>query len=310
MAVAKRKGIMPTSLSSRDLSALNSELKRRSVFSAKLNVIDPLQSLRTNLIKMAEGGEDEYNRLRSIPEAKAQLREAMREAGMMPAKAGTRAIKDFYSDTRRQLMVETNLLDTLNFGRWKATQDQVALDVNPAWELVRMVDTKVQRDWQQRWLDAAAEVGGFEGCTNPNETGGRMVALKNHPIWQALGDGAGGYDDTLGNPWPPFAFNSGMNIIDVSRDDAVELGIMGEDDTVEPSTAHDLNESLEASTERFDSELRSALEADDDLEISGGVLRLKNRLQTVCNSDPRALFKRIAARHAFRRITTQSGRMV
>lgn len=305
MAAAKRKQILRTTLPSRELSALDSEVKRRSIFSARLDVFDPLQSLKTNLEKITEGGVDEYGRIRSIPEAKAQLREAMREAGMMPAPSGTREIKDFYSDARRQLMVETNVLDTLNFGRWKATQDQVALDVNPAWELVRMIETRVQRDWQERWLAAAEATGGFDGCTDPREAGGRMVALKNHPIWQALGDGEGGYDDTLGNPWPPFAFNSGMNVIDVSRDDAVALGIMGPDDTVKPSENHDLNESLEASTSRFDAELQTALANDDELEMADGVLRLKNRLQTPCMNRSRARFKNLIAHHNYRRITAR-----
>ena len=54
-----------------------------------------------------------------------------------------------------------------------------------------------------------------------------MVALKSSGIWEALGDGAGGYDDTLGNPYPPFAFNSGMWTQDVSRADCESLGLLG-----------------------------------------------------------------------------------
>ena len=53
-----------------------------------------------------------------------------------------------------------------------------------------------------------------------------MVALKTSPIWQALGDGAGGYRDTLGNPYPPFAYGSGLAWADVSRDEAIELGLI------------------------------------------------------------------------------------
>ena len=53
-----------------------------------------------------------------------------------------------------------------------------------------------------------------------------MVALKGSPIWAALGNGAGGYRDTLGNPFPPFAFGSGLAWADISRDEAIKLGLV------------------------------------------------------------------------------------
>ena len=56
-----------------------------------------------------------------------------------------------------------------------------------------------------------------------------MVALKSSPIWQALGDGAGGFRDTLGNPYPPFAFGSSYAWVHVDRLEARELGLL--DDT-------------------------------------------------------------------------------
>jgi hypothetical protein len=59
-----------------------------------------------------------------------------------------------------------------------------------------------------------------------------MVALKNHPIWERLGDPAL-FDDGLGNPYEPFAFGSGMGTVDVSRDDAMGLGIIDRDTQVD-----------------------------------------------------------------------------
>ena len=44
----------------------------------------------------------------------------------------------------------------------------------------------------------------------------------------ALGEGVGGYDDSLGNAYPPFAFNSGMWTFDVGYDEAVDLGVLEE----------------------------------------------------------------------------------
>ena len=65
---------------------------------------------------------------------------------------------------------------------------------------------------------------------------GDFVALKSSPIWQALGDGVGGFKDTLGNPYPPFAFGSGMGWTDVSADDAASLGL--ETHPQAPATRH------------------------------------------------------------------------
>ena len=57
---------------------------------------------------------------------------------------------------------------------------------------------------------------------------GRMAALKSSGIWQALGDGEGGFNDTLGNPYPPFAFRSGMWTVELDRGEAEELGLLAE----------------------------------------------------------------------------------
>jgi hypothetical protein len=165
----------------------------------------------------------------------------MRAAGVPPADADTPDLMDFYSDKRRQLIVETSVLDTMNYGRWKATQDPVILDENPAWELVRMVEPLTKgRDWPTRWDAALRSIGDTRGATSA--LSGRFVALKNHPIWQALGDGAGGYRDTLGNPWPPFAFNSGMNVIDVSREEAESLGLIQPHERILPEDEPAANE--------------------------------------------------------------------
>lgn len=92
----------------------------------------------------------------------------------------------------------------------------------PAWELVRYKESRVLRDWKARWK-AAGDATGWEGAIRDSDV---MVALKNSPIWQALGDGVGGYNDTLGNPYPPFAFSSGMDWSGVRRDECIKLGLV------------------------------------------------------------------------------------
>ena len=127
--------------------------------------------------------------------------------------------------------------------RHVASNDQGVVDAYPALELDRFFDREVPRgfkrgpgdelipvpddDWPARWRHAAA-ASGDEDALRVLETHDRMVALKSSGIWAALGDGAGGYEDTLGNEFAPFAFNSGFRTEEVDRKEAEELGLLEE----------------------------------------------------------------------------------
>jgi DNA topoisomerase I len=148
--------------------------------------------------------------------------------------------------------------------------DAVRVDEFPALEFHRVYDREVPRgsekdpagpenawdDDDGRWV-AAAEESGDDDAAEVFEDTGRMVALKSSGIWESLGNGAGDYTDTLGNPFPPFAFNSGFDTDEVSRKEAVALGLMDDVDgdgkkvTAKPAnvdfgTLFDLPDDLEA----------------------------------------------------------------
>ena len=106
------------------------------------------------------------------------------------------------------------------------TQNEYTVWTVPAWELIRHGQRRVPRDWPARWKSAGDAVG----WVGASRDFGRMVALKDSPIWQALGNGVGGYDDALGNPYPPFAIGSGMNWLGVDRRDCIKMGLIGERD--------------------------------------------------------------------------------
>lgn len=117
----------------------------------------------------------------------------------------------------------------------KEALDPDVVEAYPGWELLRVYDRDVPRgfrrgpkgtlipvpqdDWESRWQAAGGEL-----------IDGRMVALKSDGIWQRLGDGVGGYDDTLGNPFPPFAFNSGYDVDNLDRGQCIDLGLLKEDE--------------------------------------------------------------------------------
>lgn len=122
--------------------------------------------------------------------------------------------------------------------------DQTRVDEFPALELVRVYDrveprgtkdpTDAWDDENGRWV-AACNAAEDDAALEVFEDTGRMIALKNSDVWDELGNGAGGYTDTLGNAFSPFAFNSGMDTDEVPYDDCVAVGLIDEGDTVEPA---------------------------------------------------------------------------
>ena len=106
-----------------------------------------------------------------------------------------------------------------------AAQTPGVLKAFPALRLRRRGTRMEPRgDWARRWAAAGSETGWQGACKDD------FVALKNSPIWAALGQGAGGFRDAIGNPFPPFAFGSGMGWIAVTRGECVALGLIEEAD--------------------------------------------------------------------------------
>jgi len=132
-------------------------------------------------------------------------------------------------------------------GAGRFITDQTDVDEYPAWELHRIYDRDVPRgfmrgpkgvlvevpddDWPARFADACTAAGDDEALRVFNETG-RMIALKSSGVWDELGNNR---DDCLGNPFPPFAFNSGYGVDGVPRLECIELGLLATDEKPEGS---------------------------------------------------------------------------
>jgi len=149
--------------------------------------------------------------------------EAYNAGEMNLAEVRERAAEVFAaSEAKIDFVVKTQRRMAQSLGQL-AAQTPGQLRRYPAWRLVRGGTRKVPRDdWDLRWAAAGSATGWQGACTDD------YVALKDSPIWAALGDGAGGYRDAIGNPFPPFAFGSGMTWQRVSRDEAESLGLVGE----------------------------------------------------------------------------------
>src|SRR6185369_16237886 len=129
----------------------------------------------------------------------------------VPGEEGT--LTDLSSDRRLNVMLDTNIEMAQGYGGWAQGQDKQILDQWPAQELIRVMNFDAvargtARDWPGRWDD---EGGEFFGA-------GRMIALKNAPIWKDI--------SRFELPYPPFDFNSGMDVQDIERDEAIALGLI------------------------------------------------------------------------------------
>lgn len=276
VAYMLEKALFPTTMGSAQLRRLEAQVRRRAVFSARMTRLEVLARIKRDVTSIVSGVRDSELGIHiSIPEAKARLREQLEEIGWETKPEDRDTIKDFYSDERRQLIVETNVLDTLGAGRHIAETSPVSLDVSPGWELVRVAPRATERNWKARWTAAGDEVA-WDGALPHENAKGRMVALKTSPIWQALGNGAGGYTDSLGNPWEPFAFRSGMGRLQLLRRECETLGLLTTGQTLAPEQSEvDLNANVSAGLKSFDAELMAVFANDPLLKAERDRLRLR-----------------------------------
>ena len=226
----------PTDLSSAEIRGFSRELHLRSVMSARTTkteyvqeIADTVDGLLSGKFGMAEGRYRLFKKLKQLGyDPEVGFPSDM--ANVPPAERGS--IQDLSSDARITLVLETNMRIAANYGRMVEGNTPFARHAYPAWELVRLYQRNVPRGtpeshtagWVVRWRDAGDSVG-WEGAEESP-----MIALKDSPIWQALGDGTGGYQDTLSNPFPPFAFNSGLAWKAVDRERCLELGLISDEE--------------------------------------------------------------------------------
>ncbi len=258
--------VFVSDLSSAQIRGFSRDLRMRSVFSARttnaeyLNeVASVVDDMLSGKINMATGRLRLFRKLKQLGYDPAVGFPADM-ATIPPAEKDS--LQDLSSEARLNLVLETNMRIAANYGRMVEGNSPYALHAYPAWELVRLYIRSVPRGtpeshsagWTARWNDAGESVGwvgvlkpesgnrkpereesraerGSRPLTAPlsslpSPTSGLMIARKDSPIWQALGDGAGGHEDTLSNPFPPFAFNSGMAWKAVDRARCLSLALV------------------------------------------------------------------------------------
>ena len=225
--IERIKDLLPTSLGSAEIRERYArEILQRSVFSARMEHARYLAKIRDVCTELSAG------RMNAAT-AKERLLGVLSQIGY-DTTADDDKLANPVSERRLNLILETQREMAAN-AALIASQNAGTINQYPAWNLTRLAGRRVPReDWPARW-NAAGNSVGWEGAYEPIYHGGGadfgFVALKDSPIWQALGDGAGGFKDTLGNPYPPFAFSSGMSWLQVDRETCEQLGLIRPDET-------------------------------------------------------------------------------
>jgi len=234
------KSVFGTELTTAELRQLAAAIRAQSFFSAQTtdeHLLDLYQARIGGILHPvpAEGGV-------TTPFNPAYVRQAvkdiLRETGYQPDTELRGTIQDLSSNARINLVIKTNVEMAQGQGLWMQTQEPALLDEWPAWELFRAEARVKVRDWLNRFRQAGAASGNALGhgwIITPDE---RMIALKNHPIWDELGS-SDNFNDALDTSWPPFAFNSGMWVRDVDRGEVEKLGLLQRNQQVQPRSLAD-----------------------------------------------------------------------
>ena len=216
------KELLPTSLGSDEIrSQIAADILRRSIVVARMENARYLAKIRDVCTELSAG------RI-NASKAREVLLNTLSQMGY-DTTADDGKVANPVSQRRLDLILDTQRWMAASVARLSLETDDT-LDMYPAWELTRAdAPAKPREDWPARW-NAAGNSVGWEGAYRNiyygSGVGIGFVALKSSPIWAALGSGVGGFRDTLGNPFPPFAFGSYMDWVDVDRETAERLGLI------------------------------------------------------------------------------------
>lgn len=234
---------LPTTLGHRQIMELDKAIRDRSLWSAQVSQMATLERIGDAVELLANGDADVAEQRLEISRLAESLGEPL-------------------SDAKINLVLRTQLDTAYGYAQKIASFDPDIIDMFPAWRLVRWEGRIQERDWAERWELAA------EGTPEEGRNDDELIALKAHPIWERLGS-AEVFDDALDADYPPFAFNSGMGVEEIDREEAEAAGVIARGQPVpvpdkgewEPRTDLDNDKVLEA-----------ILDGHPELAVEDGVL--------------------------------------
>jgi hypothetical protein len=282
---ALNRKLLPTDLGSADIARWSAEVKRRSVFTARGTSADFLQTIQDTVEDLSSGKINQAKGRELLKQSLDTLEYAAEsgfpgdlEAGVPPAESGS--LRDLASEDRLNLILDTQARQVANFGYFTQGQTPFSLHAWPCWELIRIYWRRVPRGlrmrkgvetpdpdnaWPARWEKAGGTI-----------YAGRLIARKDSDVWYKLGDPAL-FSDGLGQPYAPFAFNSGKGVREVGREESISLGVITANDQVK-GQARSLNTGAQMSVQGMDADFLRALKADLDVKVKAGEARLRDEM--------------------------------
>lgn len=247
--------LAPSEMRTAEWSMVDQWTRERSFYMAGVTRSEVLHEMQEMVRQHAEGEAGEY-------ELRQRWEEFLDGIGYTPEPGTEGSLQDLRSLRRFNVALRTNLALIHEWASKEAALRPGPLRAQPAFELIRLNQPRVPRDWPERW-----EAAGGEFYAAPGTSVARMIAPKLSPVWPRLGSREL-FGDALGVDYPPFAWGSGKGRVGVGAREVMELGVMTREDILAQleeaagRPVHSPNEALETRPRVLDPELRERL-ADD-----------------------------------------------
>lgn len=248
----------PSTRTSAEWERVAPALREKCFFSARVNDAEVLGKMRELIGKAVDSSKRNPNEaLVSQDKFISEMKSFLASRGYT---MGGSKLTDITSRRRLGLIYDMNVQEAREYARYVRGQDADALDMYPAQEFVRAESRRVPRtDWPMRWRAAGGKI-----------RGGRMVALKSDPVWTNL--------SRFGRPYPPFDYGSGMGVEDIDREEAVELGLLPDDEPADEIPDFDIALEAEASLDRIPEDMvDSIIKETPNARIEDGKLKMRDK---------------------------------
>lgn len=252
------RGVLPAGWDSEQWRRVPTGIRERAFFSARVEsarVLTRMQDYLSDYLAEDRALESHGGlRAQGRAEFVANMRElAIREGlGVVDPETGEidpvireGNLQDIRSVARLELIFDTQTEAAQEYGYWQQGQDPDVLEVWPAQRFIRVRPVAAPRPYHEAAL-------------------GEVRRKDDLEFWVGL-------NRDFGVPWGPWGFNSGCGVEDVDRDEAVELGVMAEEEEVRP-VEREFNEGLQAGVREMGPEMLAALERVTGGLAAGGVL--------------------------------------
>lgn len=259
-AVSRFEGrrVTPSSRTSAEWERVAPALREKCFFSARVNDAEVLGKMRELIGKAVDSSKRNPNEaLVSQDKFISEMKSFLASRGYT---MGGSKLTDITSRRRLGLIYDMNVQEAREYARYVCGQDADALDMYPAQEFVRVESRRVPRtDWPMRWRAAGGKI-----------RGGRMVALKSDPVWTNL--------SRFGRPYPPFDYGSGMGVEDIDREEAVELGLLPDDEPADEIPEFDIALEAEVSLDRIPEDMvEEIVRETPNARVENGKLKMSDK---------------------------------